>query len=55
MQKQSRESDAIRTNDLITQLGVERQNAERRYDELQDKMATLLKNAKEQAHQAAWH
>jgi len=40
--------------DLITQLGEDRQNAERKYEELQDKVVTLLKNAKEQARRAAW-
>ena len=40
--------------DLITRLGEDHQRAERRYDELQDKMAMLLKTAKEQARQAAW-
>ena len=38
--------------DLVTQLGVERQNAERKYEELQDRVTTLLKNAKKEARQA---
>jgi len=40
--------------DLTTQMEEDRQNAERKYDELQDKVATLLKNAKQQARQAVW-
>ena len=41
--------------DLITQLGVERQDAERKYEELQDRVMMLLKNAKQQARQAVWN
>ena len=37
--------------DLVAQIGKDRQNAERKYDELQDTVTTLLKNAKEQTRQ----
>ena len=40
--------------DLITQLEEDRQNAERKYEELQDRVATLLKNAKQQARRTVW-
>lgn len=40
--------------DLITELGEERQNAQRKYEKLQDTVTTLLKKAKEQTRQAVW-
>ena len=40
--------------DLMTRLEEDRQNAERKYEELQDRVATLLKNAKEQSRLAVW-
>ena len=40
--------------DLVTQFGDERQNAQREYEELQDRVTTLLKNAKREARQAVW-